>query len=62
MIGKFATVSALLLLIVTISLGGQGFAQATGSGQSPSSPDSAAQQARHATTCCAANAERSRTC
>jgi hypothetical protein len=44
MIGKFATVSALLLLIVTISLGGQGFAQATGSGQSPSSPDSAAQQ------------------
>ena len=29
MIGKFATVSALLLLIVTILLGGQGFAQAT---------------------------------
>jgi len=44
MIGKFATVSALLLLIITIPLGGRGFAQTTPSGQTPATPDSTAQQ------------------
>jgi hypothetical protein len=43
MIGKFATVSALSLLMITILLGGRGFAQTTPSGQTPP-PDSAAQQ------------------
>jgi hypothetical protein len=35
MIGKFATVSALSLLMITILLGGRGFAQTTPSGQTP---------------------------
>lgn len=44
MIGKFATASVLLLLILTTMLGGRGFAQATPSGESPSSPAPAPQQ------------------
>jgi hypothetical protein len=42
MIGKF--VSVLSLLILTILLGGQGYAQATPSGQPPSSADPAPQE------------------
>ena len=44
MIGKFATASALSLLILTMLLGGQGFAQTTPSGDSPTSETPAAQQ------------------
>jgi hypothetical protein len=44
MIGKFATASALSLLILTMLLGGQGLAQTTPSGESPSSPTPSAQQ------------------
>ena len=44
MIGKFATVSALSLLIITILLGERGIAQTTPSGQTPATPDSTAQQ------------------
>ncbi|MGA8274086.1 MAG: outer membrane beta-barrel protein [Candidatus Sulfotelmatobacter sp.] len=44
MIGKFATASALSLLILTMLLGGQGFAQTTPSGEPPASPTPAAQQ------------------
>jgi len=44
MTGKFATASVLSLLILTTMLGGLGFAQATPSGESPSSPASTPQQ------------------
>ncbi len=43
MIGKFATASALTLLVLTILLGAQGLAQTTPAGQSPAAPNPAAQ-------------------
>ena len=42
MIGKFATASALTLLVLTILLVGHGFAQAPPAGQSPAAPTPAA--------------------
>lgn len=44
MIGKFATASALTLLLLTILPGAQAFAQTTPAGQSPAEPVPAAQQ------------------
>jgi opacity protein-like surface antigen len=41
MIGKFATASALTLLVLTILLGTQGFAQTTPAGQTPATPSTA---------------------
>jgi len=43
MIGKFATASALTLLVLTILLGAQGLAQTTPAGQSPAAPAPVAQ-------------------
>ena len=44
MIGKFATASALSLVMITILLLGQGIAQVRATGQTAATPDSAAQQ------------------
>jgi len=44
MIGKFATASAQTLLVLTILLGAQGFAQTTPAQQTPAQPAPAAQQ------------------
>lgn len=44
MIGKFATASALTLLVLTILLGAQGFSQTTPPTQPPAAPPDAAQQ------------------
>ena len=41
MIGKFATVIALTLLVVSVLMGGQGFAQDRPAGQTPAAPPSA---------------------
>jgi opacity protein-like surface antigen len=44
MMGKFATASALTLLVLTVLWGAQGIAQATPTGQAPAPPAPAAQQ------------------
>jgi opacity protein-like surface antigen len=50
MIGKFATASALTLLVLTVLLGARGFAQTTPAGQTPAATPAAQQPATPAPT------------